>query len=61
MALDKRVEFLRTYIEREVSLIILAKYAKQMDGKPDEEKEALAERFTREIEATYPLREKSAE
>lgn len=51
-----RGEFLKAYCMRAVPRSYLMERVKQLEGKTEDEKERLAERFTREIEAKFPLK-----
>ena len=54
--MSRRGEFLRAYSMRAVPRSYLAECVKQLEGKTEEAKEWLAERFTREIEERFPLK-----
>ena len=56
MTAIKRLEFSKACTARELSGETVLAYTEQMRGKPDSEKERLAEQFTKEIERKYPLK-----
>ena len=50
-----RGDFLKTCSDRGLSYEVIISYSQQMRDKPDEEKEKIALRLIKEIEAKYPL------
>ena len=51
----KRGIFWKVCMDRRLSLETVKEYTDQIRGKPDEEKERMAEAFTKEIKEKYPL------
>ena len=51
----KRGEFLKACLDREFSLDTISEYVAVINSVPEEQREAQAEKITREIEQMYPL------
>lgn len=53
--LYKRGEFLKACLDRSFTLDTISEYIARINSVPEEQREAQAEKITREIEQMYPL------
>ena len=53
--MSKRGELLKTCLDRDFTLDTISEYVARINSVPEDQREAQAEKITREIEQEYPL------